>query len=133
MINEILNYDTEFQKKIDNDVWKFELLRPKAKMRRASLINEYLGGVPVDNVANDVYDMAYIIATLQLAYRAGPGWFVEKFKENMSEVDDDIIVELYKEYDKREKEFEERKKKSRHHKTSQESKVDNSSSPVPNL
>jgi len=123
----IFKIETKFTKRIDEDSWKFELLRPMDKLKRASLIASLLGDAPFSTISSEDYNMALIIATLKLAFREGPDWFKEKCNGNFGEFrDDEYMIELYKEYELKLKEFEEAKKKCRHNKGSEKRKVDTS-------
>jgi len=127
MIDDILGIETKFTKRIDNDSWKFELLRPLEMMRRASEISSLLGDAPLSSVSAEDYNMALIIATLQLAYKSGPEWFKDKFEQKFSLFPDmDYIIELFQAYTAKEEEFQTAKKKCRHNGGGQRREVDSS-------
>ena len=136
MIGELTKTQMEFSIPHEGDNWKFKILRPSAKMERASLINEYLHGTPLVNVSSEDYNTAFIYSTLQLALvdNSGPKEFYSKYNGVFKEIEDfDYILGLYEKYDKKDIEFNNRKKKPGRNEGSKEEQVDNTRPPLQEL
>jgi len=114
MLEKLLDISRDVEFSIDGDNWKFQLLRPTEKLRRAQVISRVLGGSPIESVTADDYSRAFMIATLTVSFVDGPEVFKEKFQKDFTQIPDDNYIKLlYEKYLSAEERFEEAKKKFR--------------------
>lgn len=113
MLEKLLEISRDIEFSLDGDAWKFQLMRPAEKLRRAQVISRVLGGANIESVTQDDYSRAFKIATLTVSYIEGPKAFVEKCQKDFSQLDDGYIDLLFEKYSAAEEKFEEAKKKFR--------------------
>lgn len=113
MLEKLLGLSRNVEFKIESEAWKFELLRPDGKLKRAQTVSRLLGGVNIESVTADDYSRAFKIGTLAIAYVDGPEKFVEDYKKDFGAVDDEYLSMLFDKYAAAEAKFDEAKKKFR--------------------
>lgn len=114
MLEKLLDISRDVEFTIDGERWKFQLLRPTEKLRRAQVISKVLGGANIESVTNDDYSRAFMSATLTVAFLEGPEIFTEKFQKDFTQIPDDAYIKsLFDKYIAAEEKFEEAKKKFR--------------------
>lgn len=113
MLENLLGLSRDIEFKIESEVWKFQLLRPDGKLKRAQTVSRLLGGVSIESVTADDYARAFKVATLANAYVDGPVNFVEECKKDFGAVDDEYLNILFDKYAAAETKFDEAKKKFR--------------------
>jgi len=137
MISDILGLPTKNEVKIDGETWEFEILRPRDRGARASLVSQILGGASLESVSQEDHGTALMVATLKVICRSAPTWFREKFWPEGSVYpqfenfpDEEYMLELYNAAMAKETAFAEAKKKLRSPKISPEPKMGGRSAPA---
>lgn len=111
MLEKLLDIPREVNFSIETEAWRFQILRPNEKNRRAQLISRILGGAPIESVTQEDYSRAFKLATLAVAYLEGPPVFVEKYHKDFGEIADDNYIDmLFTKYMEHDGKFEEAKK-----------------------